>query len=101
MREGGRAAFERMDLLEARAKLRGALQTRDSPPARALWWQLSRTPLVLNKRLGAAVYDVAFSADERYVAAACQEIVADTSSTPSNGSASRPRLAPPGGSDVL
>ncbi len=71
--EGARAALMRGELLEARAKLRGALETEDSPMARALWWSLSRDPLLWRKRLGSTVNDVAFSPDGRVVAAACED----------------------------
>jgi len=71
-REGARAAVMRGDLLEARAKLRGSLETQDSPLARSLWWRLNRDPLVWKKELPAVVFDVAFSPNGEMVAAACQ-----------------------------
>ncbi len=72
-REGARAAFLGGHLLEARAKLRGALEVRDSAEARALWWKLTRDQTAWTKELGATVYDVAFSPDGRTVAAASQD----------------------------
>jgi WD40 repeat protein/serine/threonine protein kinase len=72
-REAARAALLRGDPFEARAKLRMSLETTDSPQARALWWQLTRTPLAWQRDLGAAVYDLDFSPDGKTVAAACQD----------------------------
>ncbi|MFH2005633.1 MAG: protein kinase [bacterium] len=74
-REGARAAAGRGDVLEARAKLRGALELQDSPLARALWWRLSRDPVVWKQSLGGLVYAVAFSPDCRRVAVAGQDAV--------------------------
>jgi len=68
MLEGARTANLRGDLLEARARLRNALETRDSATARALWWSLSRQPLVWHHELPAAPYDLAFSPDGGSVA---------------------------------
>jgi WD40 repeat protein/serine/threonine protein kinase len=72
-REGARAAVERDDLLEARSKLRGSLETEDSALARALWWRLSKDPLQWRRSLGAPVYGVAFTPDGRRVAAVCRD----------------------------
>ena len=72
-REGARAAFLGGHLLEARAKLRGALEVRDSAEARALWWKLTRDQTAWTKELGATAYDVDFSPDGGTVAAACQD----------------------------
>jgi WD40 repeat protein len=72
-REGARAAVERGDLLEARSKLRGSLETEDSSLARALWWRLGRNPLLWRRELGAPVYSVAFAPDGRWVAAVCRD----------------------------
>ena len=63
LREGARSALLRGSLVEARAKLRDALERRDSPAARALWWQLTRDPLVWRRVEGAYVEDLAFSPD--------------------------------------
>lgn len=68
--EGARSATMRGDLLEARAKLRGALELRDSPTARALWWDLDRRQLAWRRELGQAPYDVAFSPDGKTIAVA-------------------------------
>ncbi len=70
-REGARAALARGDLLEARALLRGSLETEDSPLARALWWRLSRDPLLWHRELGSLVNALAFSPDGQTLAAAC------------------------------
>src|SRR5262249_10514458 len=74
-REGTRAAMLRGDLLEARAKVRGSLETEDSALGRALWWSLAKNPLVWKKRLGTWVYSVAFSPDGSRVAAGCYPAV--------------------------
>ena len=60
-------------MLEARAKLRGSLETGDSAAARALWWDCPGRRWSRRSALGAAVNDVAFSPDGRYIAAACQD----------------------------
>lgn len=72
-REGARAAFAAGRLVEARAKLRGSLETQDSPLARALWARLQRSRLLWQKDVGSSVYDVEFSPDGDHVAAACQD----------------------------
>ena len=72
-REGARAALLGGHLLEARAKLRGALEVRDSAEARALWWRLTRDQTAWTKELGATAYDVSFSPDGSTVAAASQD----------------------------
>ncbi len=69
--EGARAAVQRGDVLEARAKLRGALETSDTPLARALWLRLASDPLRWRHTLGAAVWDVAIAPDGGTVAVAC------------------------------
>ncbi|MBW2522817.1 MAG: protein kinase [Deltaproteobacteria bacterium] len=71
LREGARAAFGRRAMLEARAKLRLALEGADDPAGRALWWQVRRDPLLWKRDVGAGVYDVAVSPDGARVAAAC------------------------------
>ncbi|MFH0901235.1 MAG: WD40 repeat domain-containing protein, partial [Pseudomonadota bacterium] len=72
-REGANAALRRGDLLEARAKLRGSLETRDSTMGRILWGELLQDPLVWSKTLGGWLHDVAFSPDGKTVAAACTD----------------------------
>ncbi|MFH0901363.1 MAG: serine/threonine-protein kinase, partial [Pseudomonadota bacterium] len=72
-REGARAAWGRGEFLEARAKLRGSLEIQDSPLGRALWWQLSRSPLVWRRELGNYVSWIAFSADGKSLAATCAD----------------------------
>jgi WD40 repeat protein len=69
-REGARAALLNGNLLEARSKLRLALEASDSPAGRMLWRQLRQHPLRWQRSLGAIVYDVAFSPDGRTLAAA-------------------------------
>ncbi len=73
LREGARAAVVRGDLLEARAKLRGSMELQDSPLLRALWWRLSKDPLVWKRDFGATVYGVAMSPDGKTAAVACQD----------------------------
>ena len=71
--EGARGAAQQGRPLEARAKLRLALEGVDAPTARALWWQLQDEPLVWKQDFGSIVYGVAFSHDGKYMAAACQD----------------------------
>lgn len=59
-REGAEAALARGQLLEARAKLRGSLEVRDSAAARALWWRLDRNPLLWSYETQNAAYEVGF-----------------------------------------
>ncbi len=68
-REGASAALARGDVLEARAKLRLSLQTRDSTLARLLWWRLTRVPLVWGRRPGQIIYNVDHAPDGALVAA--------------------------------
>ncbi|MFH0900353.1 MAG: protein kinase, partial [Pseudomonadota bacterium] len=72
-REGASAALRRGDLLEARAKLRGSLETSDSTIGRVLWGQLEQESLVWSKKLGGIVRDAAYSPDGRVVAGACED----------------------------
>ncbi len=72
-REGARAAFQRGEMPEARAKLRMSLETEDSPLARALWWRIGEAPLVSSRDVGAFVYQLAYSSDGRSLAMACQD----------------------------
>ncbi|MFH0903255.1 MAG: protein kinase [Pseudomonadota bacterium] len=72
-REGASAAMRRGDLLEARAKLRGSLETCDSTVGRVLWGELQQEPLRWSKTLGGQVNDTAFSPDGRIVAGACAD----------------------------
>ncbi len=69
-REGARAALRAGDPFEARAKLRGSLETQDSVLARALWWKLREDPRIWAKRLPGAVFSVAVAPDGQTVAAA-------------------------------
>ncbi len=75
-REASRAAMMRGDVAEARARLRGSLETEDSVLGRALWLALKSEPLVWRQRLGGAVYDVAFAPDGRTLAAVGQTATA-------------------------
>lgn len=63
LREGARAALAQGLLLEARAKVREALELEDSVGARLLWRRTTKDPLEWTASLGARVYGVAFSHD--------------------------------------
>ena len=68
--EGARAAYSRGNPLEARARLRAALETADSAAARMLWLQLGQDPLCWEKRLGGwLVSELAFSPNGTTLAA--------------------------------
>lgn len=71
LREGARAALGQGHVLEARAKLRVALEQADSPAARALWWQLEADPRRWSKELSSLVHSVAFSSAANMLAAGC------------------------------
>ncbi len=66
--EGARAARMSGDMLEARAKLRGSLEAVDSAPGRALWWKMSKLPLVWKKNMGALVFALAYAPDGQQIA---------------------------------
>ncbi len=68
-REGAQAALLAGDHIEARARLRDALELRDSDMARALWWRLEHAPLRWRLRATGRVLGVAFSPDGCTVAA--------------------------------
>ena len=68
--EGARSALSKGDLLQARAKLRASLETKDSLLGRALWWKVSHDPLEWRKDLGSNGFDVAFSPDGKTIAVA-------------------------------
>ncbi len=71
--EGARAAARAGDVMEARAKLRGSLETLDSPMARALWGRLAADPLVWKRKLGGLVHRVDYAPDGTFVAVATSE----------------------------
>ncbi len=73
LREGARAAMGAGAVLEARAKLRVALEVEDAPAARALWWQLSSQPLVWGHTLSERMFSVAFSPDGKTLAAGAHD----------------------------
>ncbi len=70
LREGARAALGNGLLLEARAKLRLALEIEDNESARALWWQLTSDPLEWSVQLGGIAYAVDISPDGHTLAVA-------------------------------
>lgn len=72
LREGARAARSNGELLEARAKVRLALELEDHPEARALFFQLEQEPRVVARSLGAPLYTVEISPDGATVATAGQ-----------------------------
>lgn len=73
LREGARAAYAQGDVLEARAKLRAALETEDTTAARALWWQLGREPIWWTAPSDISAFSVAFSPDGKQLATATQD----------------------------
>jgi WD40 repeat protein/serine/threonine protein kinase len=77
-REGARVAALRGNLLEARAKIRGSLETEDSTLARVLWWDVRRQPLVFKKPLDTLLLGVAFAKDGARIAIACSDGTAKT-----------------------
>jgi WD40 repeat protein len=68
LQEGARLAFSQGDLLQARAKLRGALELGDSLAARALWRRLRADPERLTAHFGSNASAVAFSPNSRELA---------------------------------
>ncbi|MBI4702220.1 MAG: serine/threonine protein kinase [Deltaproteobacteria bacterium] len=73
LRESAREAYRAGRILEARAKLRMALEIEDHPSARTLWWELAAEPLVFGVTLGGVAYDVAVAPSGDRVAVACQD----------------------------
>lgn len=69
-RESAEAALGRGDLLEARARLRASLTTRDSTLGRALWQRLKDQPQLWRRRLGARIYAFDLSPDAKRLALA-------------------------------
>ncbi len=63
LREGARSALARGAVLEARAKLRTAMEAQDSTMARGLYWVLAREPLVWQSDSDLSAYRVAFAPD--------------------------------------
>lgn len=62
-REGATAAWLRGDLLEARARVRTALELHDSAPTRMLWTRLQREPQAWNTTVPATLFCAAWSPD--------------------------------------
>ncbi|MCK5799362.1 MAG: protein kinase [Deltaproteobacteria bacterium] len=73
--EGARTAYVRGNLLEARSKLRAALERSPirSHLAAALWAQLREDPRIWRRDLNAPIYAVDFSPDGRWIAAGGQD----------------------------
>lgn len=72
-REGARAALGNGRVLEARAKLRMALEHQDGAAARALWWTLGTEPTLWRAEIATFGVAVAFSPDGSTVASGCQD----------------------------
>jgi serine/threonine protein kinase len=70
LREAAESAFDRGELLDARAQLRASLELEDSAASRALWWRMRREPLAWSLAASHQVWRVAFSPDGRHIAAA-------------------------------
>jgi WD40 repeat protein/tRNA A-37 threonylcarbamoyl transferase component Bud32 len=70
LQEGAKLALERGDVLQARAKLRGALEIGDSLAARAIWWKLKSNSLRFTLPLASPAIGVAFAPDGREIAVA-------------------------------
>jgi WD40 repeat protein/serine/threonine protein kinase len=72
--ESGRGAYDRGDVLEARAKLRLAVEGGvSSPSARRLWLELKQDPRRWSQVMAGTLYDVAISPDGSRLAVACQD----------------------------
>ncbi len=63
LRESAIAAWGQGNVLEARAKLRLALEQRDAASARGLWWQLDADPLLWRRQLGGYGFALTYSPD--------------------------------------
>lgn len=63
LREGARADLRKDDMLAARAKLRVAIESQDTPEGRALWWQVRGSELRWSKNLGANINLAAATGD--------------------------------------
>jgi WD40 repeat protein len=72
MQEGAKLALAQGDVLQARAKLRGALELGDSLEGRALWRKLRKNPERFVVQFGSAAYAVSFSPDGRALAVGLQ-----------------------------
>jgi WD40 repeat protein len=71
--DSARASIERNRHLEAKAKLRTALELGDSALARLLWWRLESDALVWERSLGTGLFDVAVAPTFDRFAAAGQD----------------------------
>lgn len=74
LREGARAAFQRGDMIQARAMLRSSLERLVSPLAKSLWWRMEQEPLLWQRQLSGDIDVVAFSPDGSLVAAICDSL---------------------------
>ncbi len=74
LREGARAAQDRDRPLEARAKLRMALEKDDGADARGLWWTLCATPALWQAEVGTFGLSIAHSPDGSTIATGCQDV---------------------------
>ncbi len=71
LQESARAAFAKGSVLEARAKLRMALEKQDSSAGRYLWWQLQNQPLLWKRRIGSYPNGLDWSPKAGLIALAC------------------------------
>ncbi len=68
--ESARSALLRGDYVQARALVRSSLETDDTNLARSLWWTLSQSALLFEKRFGAVLYEVAYAPSGNTIAVA-------------------------------
>ena len=66
--ESARAASRGDDPLEARARVRTALEAKDSATARMLWWELDAEPMTWRRKVGAVLHRASFAPDGKSVA---------------------------------
>ncbi len=72
-RESAQAAMIQGAPLEARAKLRLAMEIEDDISGRAMWHKLDENPLIWRKHFSASISSVAASPDGRWIAAAAAD----------------------------
>jgi WD40 repeat protein len=109
LQEGAKLALAQGDALQARAKLRGALELGDSLEARALWRSLRVNSQHFVAHLGSAAYGIGFSPDGRTLAVGAQnatvqllDTLTRASRTLRAGSDQIAALAfPPGGQELV
>lgn len=75
LQESALTSFAQRDPLEARVRLRSALELRDTPALRSLWSSIASDPLLWLQTTRNVMYDVAFSPDGRWLAVGGQDVV--------------------------